>query len=316
MSHIQVSHINCTHCGSSNHVLYATAKDVEYFSSKEPFSYYLCKDCKVVFLFPQPINSLKQLYPSNYYSFDENSRSLAFKIKSWLDKSFFRRQLSKLPQASLSVLDVGGGTGILCDIIKQADNRVQLTQVVDINENAAAHAKQKGHFYFQGRIEDFDTTEKFDIILLMNLVEHVANPQQLLQKAKRLLHQDGIIVIQTPNYRSLDARIFRNSNWGGYHCPRHWIIFNTENFIAMAAIHLLKPAYFSYTQGAAFWTVSILHWLHRKKLIKADAGNPLVYHPLFSPISMLMAVFDFIRKPFSPLSQMLIILKHHEKATG
>lgn len=309
-----IPHITCTHCGSSNHNLHCTAYDVEYFTSDESFSYYHCKDCDVIFLFPQPVDQLKQIYPPNYYAFDENSRSFAFKVKSRLDRAFFKKHISSLPQSSLKVLDIGGGTGILCDIVRLIDKRVVLTQVVDIDEHAGDLAQQKGHLYFQGRMEDFHATEKYDVIIMMNLIEHVSDPQMLLQQARELLTPAGIIIIQTPNSKSLDARIFKRGSWGGYHCPRHWIIFNKENFITAAAAQQLTPAFFAYTQGAAFWAVSILNWLHKKKVIKADATKPLVYHSLFSPVSMIMALFDFARKPFSPLSQMLFVLKHDEKA--
>lgn len=207
---------------------------------------------------------------------------------------------------------MGGGNGRLCDIIIKADNRVVHTQIVDIDESAEKTALQKGHRYFCGLVEDFNSTHKYDVILILNLVEHVADPKAVLQKATQLLSPGGIIILQTPNFKSLDARLFKNSNWGGYHCPRHWVIFNKKVFY-----RLPESADWSHnisdTQGAAFWTVSILHKMQQLKIIKAGASRPLVYHPAFGMISMITALFDFIRKPFAPLLQMQIVLKHAEK---
>ena len=307
------NHIKCTNCGSNKYQSYARAMDIEYFTGDDVYEYFLCNDCEVLFLFPQPLNELQKIYPGNYYSFNDDPKSFSFKIKNKLDRLFFKKHLSDLPQKKMNVLDIGGGTGSACDIIKNIDHRVAQTQIVDIDTAAEKIALQKGHQYFCCRIEDFETEQQYDVILMLNLIEHVADPAMILKKAGKLLSKSGIIIIQTPNYQSLDARIFRNASWGGYHCPRHWIIFNKKSFLNLAESCWLNPAHFNYTQGAAFWTVSILHKLQQMKLIKASAKKPLVYQPLFGIISMIMAAFDLLRKPFAPLSQMLIVLKRDEK---
>lgn len=306
-------HIKCTSCGSSNNKHYCIANDIEYFTSNNTYHYYLCSACEVLFIYPQPSDSLQKIYPSNYYSFNNETRSFSFSVKNLLDRLFFKKQLKQLPQKQLKVLDIGGGTGTLCDSIKKADNRIAGTQIVDIDANSATIATAKGHQYFCGKIEDFNTKEKYDVILMLNLIEHVAAPALILKKATQLLSEEGIIIIQTPNYKSLDARVFKDQSWGGYHCPRHWIIFTKKSFLKLAATENLKPVYFSFTQGAAFWTVSILNKLQRWKWITADAQKPLVYHPLFGVISIIFAAFDFIRKIFVPTSQMLVVLKQNQK---
>jgi len=313
---INGTNTSCYNCGSSNNDPFAKAMDIEYFTSADTYQYYVCHDCEVLFIHPQPSDQLKQIYPANYYSFNDDPKSLSFKIKNKLDQAFFKKHLATLTQQKINVLDIGGGTGARCDIIKKNDQRVTETRIVDIDAAAEQTAIQKGHQYFCGRIEDFTTTQKYDVILMLNLMEHVSDPAAVLKKAVHLLSPDGIIIIQTPNYKSLDARLFRHASWGGYHCPRHWVIFNKRNFFELALNCDLQQKYFSYTQGAAFWTVSILHKLQQWKLVRADAKRPLVYHPLFGFISMIMAAFDFARKPFAPLSQMLFVLKHPEKSNS
>lgn len=307
------SHIACSNCQSHNHTHYTKTADMEYFTGKEEYDFYHCIHCDVIFIYPLPLNALDTIYPKNYYSFTGNTKGFSFRVKYRLDRFFLKRKLATLSQKELHVLDIGGGTGWLCDIIKKADHRVIETQIVDIDRQAQESAIQKGHLFFCGLIEQFETDKKYDVILMLNLVEHVANPEAVLLKAKALLSPNGIIIIQTPNHRSLDARLFRKSYWGGLHCPRHWIIFSRHSFLNLVHTCGLQVHQFSYTQGAAFWAVSILHTLRKWKLVKAEAAAPLVYHPAFSFISMLAALFDFLRKPFAPLSQMLLILKHPEK---
>jgi 2-polyprenyl-3-methyl-5-hydroxy-6-metoxy-1,4-benzoquinol methylase len=305
--------IICLNCKSSNTILYATAKDVEYFTTEEVFQYHLCNHCKVLFIHPVPTENLRLIYPANYYSFTNNNKGISFAVKNWLDKLFFKKILKKINSEKINILDAGGGTGWLINSIKRFEPRVVFSQIVDIDKSAEQVAIASGHNYFLGRFEAFHSHQKFHVILLLNFIEHVANPKEVLQKAYELLDDDGVIIIKTPNYNSWDARIFRSKNWGGYHCPRHWVIFEKRSAEALFIENNLHIENFSYTQGAPFWTVSILHYLHRRKWIKASAAKPLIYHPLFTVISILTAAFDFLRKPFAPLSQMFFVLRKNNK---
>ncbi|MBL0308117.1 MAG: hypothetical protein IPQ25_19465 [Chitinophagaceae bacterium] len=156
------------------------AKDYEYHSVKEDFTYYHCTDCGTIFIHPVPLNQLKEIYPSNYYSFVTVSKNIVVKIKEWLDKRLFKKILSQLNSAKIDVLDVGGGTGWILDVLKKTENRIDFTQIADIDEKASIVAEQNGHAYFKGTIEEFNT--------------------------------------DTPNTDSLDARIFEEPT-GGLHSP-------------------------------------------------------------------------------------------------
>jgi SAM-dependent methyltransferase len=193
-------------------------------------------------------------------------------------------------------------------VIRDIDSRVKFTQVVDFDPGAEQLARKQGHEYLCGRIEDFETNQKFDLVLLLNLIEHVADPYQVLAKIRGMLSPHGIVLVKTPNYDSLDARVFRNKNWGGYHSPRHWVLFTKESFERVAGRAGLKIKSFTYTQGAPFWTTSILFWLADKGMISVTKERPAVYHPLYPLLGGISAAFDFVRSPFGKLSQMFIVL--------
>ena len=145
---------------------------------------------------------------------------------------------------------------------------------------------------------------------MLNLVEHVADPLAVLQKASELLAPGGIILVKTPNNDSLDARLFRKSYWGGLHCPRHWVIFSEKSFRLLSESTNLRIKQLNYTQGAPFWSFSILATLYRKKQVRVSANRPIIFHWLFAPLSAFFALFDFIRAPFAKTSQMFIVLGH------
>ena len=279
---------------------------------EDEFTYYECADCKSIFISPLPAEQLKKIYPSNYYSFVNKPKNPVTRLKEWLDKRFFKKILKQLPAQHIRVLDVGGGTGWMLDVLKKTDKRIGLTQVVDIDEKAKIVAEEKGHAYFEGTIESFTTDKLFHLILMLNLVEHVANPLEVLQKAGSLLAPGGIIVIKTPNTISWDARLYKRSYWGGLHCPRHWTLFSEKSFRILLRSTLLKIKKLEYTQGAPFWAFSIIAGLHRKRMVRISSKKPIIFHWLFSPLSAVFAVFDFIRKPFAKTSQMFILLGKEE----
>ncbi|MBL7725775.1 MAG: class I SAM-dependent methyltransferase [Chitinophagaceae bacterium] len=288
------------------------AKDYEYHSVNDDFTYYHCADCGTIFIYPIPLDRLKEIYPSNYYSFVNASKNIVVKIKELLDKRFFKKILSGLNTNKIDVLDVGGGTGWILDVLKKTDSRIGFTQIADIDEKARILAEQNGHAYFEGTIEEFNTDKRFHLILMLNLIEHVADPLAVIQKAETLLHPGGIIVIKTPNTDSWDARLFRKTYWGGLHSPRHWVIFSEKSFKLLLQSTRLKIKKLNYTQGAPFWAFSIIAALHRKGVIRTSAQRPIIFHWLFAPISALFAFFDFIRKPFAKTSQMFIFLSNEE----
>lgn len=301
--------IKCLACGSENAKHWGSASDFEYYSTSENFDFYQCVSCASVFIHPVPEDKLSQIYPSNYYSFKPHNETFVQKIKKTLDKRFFNKLLQKVPGEKLSVLDVGGGSGWLLDLVKGIDSRVNYTCVVDFDEKAEKEARSKGHDYFNGRIEDYQSDKRYDFILLLNLIEHVADPKAVMAKVADLLSDNGLAVIKTPNVDSLDARLFRKKYWGGYHCPRHWTLFTRESFSAMIAGLNLREEAFAYTQGAPFWTFTSLFYLKKWGLIRIDKNRPAVYHPLNGLLNGLWAAFDILRSPFSKTSQMFITLR-------
>jgi SAM-dependent methyltransferase len=302
----------CSICGSQATEHWAVAEDWEYRTTDEQFDYFRCQSCGILFLHPPPLERLREIYPTNYYSFGAPSKSMIAKVKGGLDARLFKSTLRRLPGERLSVLDVGGGTGWQLDVVRRADPRVTRTQIVDIDPSAGRIANELGHGYFCGTIEEFQPAEKFDLVLLLNIIEHVERPDRVLAKIRHLLKPGGLVLIKTPNYDALDARIFRHTSWAGYHCPRHWILFTRESFSLLAGKAGLAVDRFSFTQGAPFWTASLLGALARRRWVQISRDKPVVYHGLFPILNALFAVLDFARMPFAKTSQMFFLLKANE----
>lgn len=311
---IHESDIVCLICKNSENLkLWSQATDEEYFTTNKLFKYFYCGSCNNISIAPVPEKLLNIIYPKNYYSYSVSVKgSILENVKQYFDKKFFYSVLKKIQSKDISVLDVGGGSGWLLSLIKKFDKRVKYTQVVDLDEKAEDLARSNGHEFYLGAIENYTTERKFDLILMMNILEHVKDPQNVLGKVKKLLSDEGVILIKTPNWASLDAKIFKKHYWGGLHAPRHWVIFCEESLFALAKDLKLKVSLFKYTQGAPFWAFSIMQLLKKYKVINPLNDRPIIYSKLTKYLMGVFAIFDFMRMPFMKTSQMFFILSNEK----
>lgn len=300
----------CPVCSSADTRFLTRAWDSEYCTTRELFEYARCAACEVIFLDQPPIDRLAQIYPKNYYSLaGGGTDSLAKRVKNWLDGRLFRRILARTPGDRLAVLDVGGGSGWLLTLIRQQNPRVAETHEVDLDEAARAPAEAAGHTFHCTRVEEFHCDRQFDLILLLNIIEHVADPGLVLRTLASRLAPGGFMLVKTPNIDTLDRRLFQHRNWGGFHCPRHWVLFNQRSFLDLARRCGLACESVRYTQGAPQWTNSILGCLSAAGWVSVTAERPMHTHPLHGPLLALTAMFDFVRLPFMKTAQMFVLLR-------
>jgi cyclopropane fatty-acyl-phospholipid synthase-like methyltransferase len=96
------------------------------------------------------------------------------------------------------VLDVGFGRGFFLYFLKQLGAKVTGIELDDSTIHYV-HEDLGIEDIIKTDMLKIDVREKFDVILFMDLVEHVLEPFQYLNKAKMLLNPGGIIAIFTPN---------------------------------------------------------------------------------------------------------------------
>lgn len=287
---------------------WASASDPEYGATSDRFLYNACADCGGLSIQPVPQDRLAEIYPPTYYSYASASASPLERIKSALERRLYRSVFAKLQGERLSALDVGGGSGWILDQARRVEPRLATTVVVDIDSGAQARARAAGHDFVLSRIETFQYPSPFDLVIMFNLVEHVRDPRAVLEKARDLLAPGGLILVKTPNCDSLDARLFRRTYWGGLHSPRHWSLFTPEGFRRAATEAGLRVERLQLTQGAPFWTWSVLALLARLGLARFSPERPMHRHPLTPLLFALFAAFDYARRPFMRTSQMFAVL--------
>ena len=205
--------MRCAVCGSSETEIHARARDWEYRTSDDSFRYDHCRGCGCLFLNPPLTHRLGEIYPPNYYSYQspEERLSIGERVKRKLDERLFKRLLEQLDGDRLRVLDVGGGTGWMLSVIRELSPRIAETHEVDLDPRARERAEADGHVFHECPVEDFSSAEPFDLIIMLNLIEHVANPLAVLRSMRALMAPQALLLIKTPNVRTLDARWFRDN---------------------------------------------------------------------------------------------------------
>lgn len=99
----------------------------------------------------------------------------------------------------LDVLDVGCGGGILCETMANAGAKVTgIDAEIDAILVAQEHAKanHRNIDYFCSSIESYKD-QRFDVITCMEMLEHVQNPELVLQHCRRLLKPKGFLFVST-----------------------------------------------------------------------------------------------------------------------
>jgi 2-polyprenyl-6-hydroxyphenyl methylase/3-demethylubiquinone-9 3-methyltransferase len=100
----------------------------------------------------------------------------------------------------LRILDIGCGAGLLCEPLTRLG--AQLIGVDPSASNIAAaklHA-DKGHLSIDYRcttVEEMDVRERFDIVLAMEVVEHVSDVGIFLSRCAAMLKPGGMMVVST-----------------------------------------------------------------------------------------------------------------------
>ena len=122
-------------------------------------------------------------------------------IKDTITKKFGNKS-KKLPLKDIKILDIGCGGGLLSEPLSRLGAKVTGIDASERNiKIAKTHLNQSklDIDYYCSSPEKFITKEKFDVVLNMEIVEHVDNVDFFLQKSSELLKMNGLMFIATLN---------------------------------------------------------------------------------------------------------------------
>ncbi len=285
--------MECKVCGSG----FITKR----FSIFETRSICKCDTCTIEFLDPQLNDAeLTKLYSETYYTpwglagSAENEALKRMKIATFN----LRLDLVQTFVSKGKLLDVGCATGYLLEAAKEKGFDVY---GVEFSEYSSQLAKQKfgNEKIHNGILETSPfAISFFDVITMFDLIEHVRIPQVVLEKAKSLLSDKGVIMISTPDTGSTSHSLM-GKKWTHYKLE-HFFYFNKASMNLAADRSGLKVVHYERSKKALTLNYMYLQFKTYK-------------HWLFTPISgMLYAIASKKlreRNFYFPIGEMTVVLK-------
>jgi len=146
---------------------------------------------------------------------------------------------------------------------------------VEPNDDACQSAIAAGHKVFCGQLLDAAwPSDYFDAISLWDTLEHIHNPEQVLEECHRILKTDGILAVNVPNFGSIYARIFRDK-WLMFTAPIHYYHYTPstlELLLSKCGFRIIK---LEYPIGQAGIAESLVNYIqstgHKPSIIR---GRP------------------------------------------
>jgi SAM-dependent methyltransferase len=301
----------CPVCGEGHANTIAEGYDYELETCADEWRMHRCAVCGAVRLDPRPdITALPVIYPPTYYSYamSETLSPLVLRGKAFFDRLKFSGILRALGRKPSSFLDVGCGDGHY--LAMMAADGVPKERIYGIELGASAALKAKGFQVFDQRVEDCAgiAPASLDLISMFHVIEHLPDPVLTLTRIRDWRAPRGILALETPNLDSWDARLFRTRWWGGYHFPRHWVLFDPESMRTALERAGLEVISVRYQTGHSFWLYSFHH------LLRYNRATPMprlarFFDPLRSRLMLILFTgFDILRRMLGFKTSAMLVL--------
>jgi 2-polyprenyl-3-methyl-5-hydroxy-6-metoxy-1,4-benzoquinol methylase len=174
-----------------------------------------CTNCGFIHIIPLPSKKeISKLYKKKYYAdvkpkyFKQQEQEIDY-WNTLFDKKIQYLE-TKIKTKVKSILDIGSGPGFF---LKRAKERGWIAHGIEPNEIASNYSRKIGipvvNDFFQN--VDIKNMQKYDVINLVAVLEHVDNPIELLKRCYLLLKSKGIIAIESPNDYSPLQKIVQKS---------------------------------------------------------------------------------------------------------
>jgi 2-polyprenyl-3-methyl-5-hydroxy-6-metoxy-1,4-benzoquinol methylase len=166
------------------------------------------------------------------------------------------------------LLDVGAASGIFLNLARNAGYRV-----TGIEPSAALVADAErlyGLKLFCGTVEQYPAGEKFKVISLLDVLEHMADPSSFLSTLEPLFAPDALLVIVTPDIGSWAARIMAGRWW--HYRIAHINFFNLDSLRWLLAKHdfeIILKKRFAWNFSLYYLLTRLLPWCKGRTLQKS-----------------------------------------------
>jgi 2-polyprenyl-3-methyl-5-hydroxy-6-metoxy-1,4-benzoquinol methylase len=214
----KMEEVRCGICGS---------RESRPFLDMDGFSYQRCSRCGLVYQNPRPVFSdLRKRYSDGYFQYElENQTNFFNLMKLGLRDIRFDTFYHTVQDGSRKFLDIGCATGLLLDHIR---SKGWSTKGVEICRPSVEYAKRVFDLdVFQGTLDEASFPKgSFDVVHFSHVIEHVSEPKKMLLEIRRVVKDDGHVIVTTPNVDGWHVR-FAGPEWRSA-IPDHIYLFSQK----------------------------------------------------------------------------------------
>ena len=269
----------CISCGYPSPVFYFTKQNVH-----GDFPVLRCPSCSSAFVWPRPkCNEIAEHYESEAYSKltceQAVQHDLRYHPNSLTDSRRIIDRCSKLANGN-RFLDVGAGHGRYSKTAMEMGFRVSACEP---NPNAReVFLRMNGFKPDKCMFEEeyaMANAEKFDVVLLNQVLEHITNPKQVVRNIHTVLHNNGIAAIGVPHFGSALSRIQGEKDMY-ISPPEHLNFFSKQGLISLFTRNNFKLEYLE--------TVSKVN----RGRIEDTIRMPLISNTVWRTLYGILAIFE------------------------
>lgn len=273
---IELEESHCPSCGpnAQNNIL---------FKREDGIGFYQCSECNIQFASPRYTeNSLLNLYEGeawqkNVARFGGDWNYLEWKQKK-LHPYYLVQQninlVNRYLQPPTRILDVGCNVGLT---VKGLEEKGFLSEGVEPSSLGAEIAhKRTGITVHNMELSELDSHAKYDGILMLDVLEHLYNPVQVLKECNQHLNMNGILFLHVPHHKGVSNRYKQllhhwgiKKNFKHFGFPAHIYSFDKKSLHKILDKSGFKTIHFeswpnTLTNGKVNWFNQLMVSIFRK----------------------------------------------------
>ena len=209
------------------------------------FNIVRCCLCTMVYVNPRLRNEeVYDIYRKDYFTNKEHGYENYDLTDHLRDKTFQRWYCDIEPNLLLNTgiaLDVGCASGSFLRLLSQKGWDVK---GIELDQDMFDNVKRQGFDVSNTPLEHYNSSTKFQLITLFDVIEHLPYLNKDLEKLSGLLDSNGSIVLVTPNIKSMQRSLFGNK-WFQFKPGEHIYYFSPKTLEQVFKPYNLKIKYVS-----------------------------------------------------------------------
>lgn len=241
----------CEICGSAASA-HSVQRATDYITGVS-FAVRRCLTCGFGSTDPLP-PSMERFYPPTYRKYTGFTERVLRMLYRWRVRGWSKR----LPREGCA-LEVGCGHGWMLGALRERGWRVMGNE--RSTEGARSAAALNKVAAFVGDLDALRSAPRFDLIILFQVLEHLAEPFATLRQSAQLLEPGGMVVVAVPNFAGWQARVFGTS-WFHLDVPRHAHHFSPTALrlaFEKAGLKVVSTRFVSFEHDPYGWIQSVLN---------------------------------------------------------